>query len=152
MGVRWSRMAWSEKNELWERWRRGESLGEIARALHRGSSSIYDFVGAEGGIAPPPRRRSRLALTTTEREEISRQLARGRSLRVISTALRRAPSTICREVARNNGRTVRRASRNARDRSNVRSASVTRQTIRAFGRRANATGLLWAVSGGWSPE
>ena len=109
MGVRWSRMSWSEKNELWERWRRGESLGEIARALHRGSSSIYDLVGAEGGIVPPPRRRSRLALTPTEREEISRQLARGQSLRAISTALRRAPSTICREVARNNGRTVYRA-------------------------------------------
>ena len=51
MGVRWSRMSWSEKNELWG-WRRGESLGKIARALHRGSSAIYDLVEAEGGIAP----------------------------------------------------------------------------------------------------
>jgi len=109
MGVRWSRMSWSEKNELWERWRRGESLGDIARALHRVSSSLYEMVGAEGGIAPPPRRRSRLALTTTEREETSRQLAGGRSLRAISGALRRAPSTISREVARNNGRAVYRA-------------------------------------------
>ena len=109
MGVRWSRMSWSEKNELWQRWRRGESLDQIARALHRGSSSIYEYVGAEGGIAPRPRRRSRLALTTTEREEISRQLARGRSLRAISRALGRAPSTISREVARNDGRATYRA-------------------------------------------
>ena len=64
MGVRWSRMSWSEKNELWQRWRRGETLDQIARALHRGSSSIYDYVGAEGGIAPRPRRRSRLRPNT----------------------------------------------------------------------------------------
>jgi hypothetical protein len=51
MGVRWSRMSWCERNELWARWRRGESLGEIAGALHRVSSSVYDIVGAEGGIA-----------------------------------------------------------------------------------------------------
>lgn len=109
MGVRWSRMAWSERNELWARWRRGESLRDIARALRRVSSSIYDIVGAEGGIAPRPRCRSRLALTTPEREEISRQLARGLSLRAISTFLRRAPSTVSREVTRNGGRALYRA-------------------------------------------
>src|SRR3989442_16005631 len=106
MGVRWSRMSWSEKNELWTRWRRGESLRDIARALHRVSSAVYDAVGAEGGIAPRPHRRSRLALTTTERQEISRQLACGLSLRAISLSLRRAPSTMSCEVARNNGRTL----------------------------------------------
>ena len=109
MGVRWSRMSWSEKNELWQRWRRGETLDQIAQALHRGSTSIYDYVGTEGGIAPRPRRRSRRALTTTEREEISRHLARGRSLRAISRALGRTPSTISREVARNHGRADYRA-------------------------------------------
>jgi hypothetical protein len=92
MGACWSRMSWSEKHELWARWRRGESLSEISRALHRVSSVVYDVVGAEGGIAPRPRRRSRLALTTTEREEISRQLARGLSLRAISRMLGRPPS------------------------------------------------------------
>ena len=109
MGVRWSRLSWSERNELWARWRRGQSLRDIARALKRVSSSVYDIVGAEGGVAPRPRRRSRLALTMTEREEISRHLARGLSLRTISQALRRAPSTISREVARNHGRTLYRA-------------------------------------------
>jgi IS30 family transposase len=109
MGVRWSRMSWDERNELWTRWRRGESLREIARALNRVSSSVYDIVGAEGGIAPRPHRRSRVALTTPEREEISRQLACGLSLRAIGLSLRRAPSTISREVARNSGRTLYRA-------------------------------------------
>src|SRR5687768_7425053 len=97
MGVRWSRMSWNEKNELWARWRRGESLRDIARALRRVSSAVYDAVGAEGGIAPRPRRRSGLALTTTEREEISRQRACGLSLRTVSQTLGRAPSTLSRE-------------------------------------------------------
>lgn len=109
MGVRWSRMSWSEKNELWQRWRRGETLRQIAGALHRRSSSIYEYVGTEGGIAPRRRRRSRLALTTTEREEISRRLARGDSIRAIGRVLGRAPSTISREVARNYGRSEYRA-------------------------------------------
>jgi hypothetical protein len=65
MGVRWSRMSWSEKNELWTRWRHGESLRDIGHALRRAKSVVYAAVGDEGGIAPRPRRRSRLALTTT---------------------------------------------------------------------------------------
>jgi IS30 family transposase len=149
MGVRWSRMSWGEKNELWERWRRGESLGEIARALHRVPSRIYEVVGAEGGIAPPPRRRSRLALTTAEREEISRQLARGRSLRAISTALRRAPSTISREVARNHGRWLYRAA--AADRRAWRHSRRPKQcrlTTRPGLRRVVATKLARQ----WSPQ
>lgn len=109
MGVRWSRMSWAEKNELWQRWQRGETLRQIAAALHRRSSSIYDYVGAEGGVAPRPRRRSPQALTTAEREEISRQLAKGASLRAIGRTIGRAPSTICREVTRNQGRTEYRA-------------------------------------------
>lgn len=109
MGVRWSRMSWKEKNELWTRWRHGESLQDISEALRRAPSVVYAAVGAEGGVAPRPRRRSRLALTTTEREDISRQLARGQSLRAISRMLGRAPSTLSREVARNGGRGVYRA-------------------------------------------
>jgi transposase, IS30 family len=109
MGVRWSRMSWSERNELWARWRRGEALREIAHGLRRASSVIFTVVAAEGGIPPRPRRRSRLALTATDREEISRQLACGQSLRAISRLLGRAPSTLSREVARNGGRSVYRA-------------------------------------------
>jgi IS30 family transposase len=109
MGVRWSRMSWRERNELWARWRRGESLRSIAVALKRAPASVCDIVGAEGGIAPRRRGRSRLALTPAEREDISRQLARGLSLRAISAALQRAPSTISREVRRNGGCTAYRA-------------------------------------------
>jgi IS30 family transposase len=102
-------MSWSERNDLWARWRRGESLSEIAHGLRRASSVIFTVVGAEGGITPRPRRRSRLALTARDREEISRQLACGQSLRAISRLLGRAPSTLSREVARNGGRRVYRA-------------------------------------------
>ena len=109
MGVRWSRMSWSDRNELWARWRRGESVRQIAHGLRRASSVIHTVVAAEGGITPRPRRRSRLALSSAEREEISRHLACGHSLRAISQRLGRAPSTLSREVARNGGRSVYRA-------------------------------------------
>jgi IS30 family transposase len=109
MGVRWSRMSWSERNELWARWRRGESLRDIAQGLRRAPSVIYTVVAAEGGIPPRSRRRSRLALTATEREEISRQLAWGHTPPAIRRTLGRAPSTLSREVARNGGRCVYRA-------------------------------------------
>jgi IS30 family transposase len=109
MGVRWSRMSWKERNELWARWRRGESLRDMARTLRRASSVIYTVVAAEGGVAPRVRRRSRLSLTVAERENISRQLACGHSLRAISRTLGRAPSTVSREVTRNGGRAAYRA-------------------------------------------
>lgn len=109
MGVRWSRMSWSDRNELWARWQRGESIRQIAHGLQRASSVVHTVVAAEGGIPPRSRRRSRFALTTAEREEISRHLACGQSLRAISRMLGRAPSTLSREVARNGGRRVYRA-------------------------------------------
>jgi IS30 family transposase len=102
-------MSWSEKNELWGRWRRGESLREIAHALRRAPSVVYTTVETGGGIAPRRGRQSRRALTPAEREEISRQLALGQSFRGISELLNRAPSTVSREVARNGGRGVYRA-------------------------------------------
>src|SRR5258708_28603806 len=64
----------SEKTELWDRWQRGESLKAIGRAFGKPSSSIYFQLAPHGGIRPPPRRRSRLALTLAEREEISRAI------------------------------------------------------------------------------
>jgi IS30 family transposase len=97
-------MSWSERSELWKRWRQGESLRDIAQALRRAPSVIFTVVAAEGGIPPRLRRRSRFALSATEREEVSRQLACGHSLRAISRNLGRAPSTLSREVARNGGR------------------------------------------------
>ncbi len=93
----------AEKTELWDRWLRGESMKSIGRAFGKPSSSIYGQLAPTGGIRPPPRRRSRLALTLTEREEISIGIARQRSLRSIATQLSRSPSSISREVRRNGG-------------------------------------------------
>ena len=91
------------KAELWERWRRGESLKAIGRAFGKPSSSIYFQVVPHGGIRPAPRRRSRLALTLSEREEILRGTAGARSMRSIARLLGRAPSTVSREIKRNGG-------------------------------------------------
>lgn len=109
--MRRARMSWSERNELWRRWRAGESLVDIAKALDRERTRLGDLVAEAGGIAPRPRQRSRLALTTTEREEISRGLARGESLRHLARELGRAPSTISREIGRHGGRASYRAER-----------------------------------------
>jgi IS30 family transposase len=103
------RLSWREKNELWERWRRGESPSEIARALQRVSTCVYNLVAAHGGIAPRPRGRAARALSSQEREEISRGLAQGESFRAIGRRLGREASTISREVARNGGRARYRA-------------------------------------------
>ena len=93
-----------QKAEIWDRWQRGESMSSIGRLFDRDSSSIYPLLARTGGIRPPERRRSRLALTLAEREEISRGLRAELSLRAIARQLRRAPSTISREVRRNGGR------------------------------------------------
>ncbi len=98
-----------ERRELWERWKRGESIGEIGRALDRDRSTIHRTIRAYGGVAPPERRRSRLALTLQEREEISRGVAVGDSARRIAARLGRSPSTITRELSRHGGRCCYRA-------------------------------------------
>ena len=94
----------SERAELWARWKRGDSLAAIARALGRVQGTIHHIVGQCGGIAPPLRRRAARVLSSADREEISRGLAAGVSLRAIARALGRAPSTISREVRRHGGR------------------------------------------------
>jgi IS30 family transposase len=99
------------KKELWERWRAGESISDIARALKKPPGSIHGMIEATGGISPPERRRRRCALTPAEREEISRGLATGASLRAIAARLGRSASTVCREVNRNGGRNRYRATR-----------------------------------------
>ena len=98
-----------QKAEIWDRWQRGESMSSIGRLFDRNSSSIYPLLSRTGGIRPPERKRSRLALTLAEREEISRGLKARCSLRTIARQLRRSPSTISREVRRNGGRLAYRA-------------------------------------------
>jgi IS30 family transposase len=92
-----------QKSEIWDRWQRGESMSSIGRGFERNSSSIYPLLSRTGGIRPPDRRRSRLSLSLVEREEISRGLESGLSLRCIARQLQRAVSTISREVKRNGG-------------------------------------------------
>ena len=99
-----------QKALMWDRWQKGESLSAIARLFDRHHPSIRRILAETGGIRPAPRRRSRLALSLTEREEISRGLAGRLPLRSIATQLGRSPSTISREVSRNGGRQGYRAS------------------------------------------
>src|ERR1022692_4510101 len=100
----------SQKALMWERWQKGESLQQIAQLFDRNHSSIQGILAVTGGIRPAPRRRSRLALTLAEREEISRAVVAGHSMRSIATQLGRAPSTISREIKRNGGQESYRAS------------------------------------------
>src|ERR1700737_11328 len=83
----------AEKTELWDRWKRGESLKAIGRAFGKESSSIYFLVAPHGGIRPAERRRSRLALTLAEREVISRGVTVHQSARSIAKVLGPPPST-----------------------------------------------------------
>lgn len=100
----------SQKALMWDRWQKGESLQQIAQLFDRKHSSIQGILARTGGIRPAPRCRSRLALTLAEREEISRAVTTGHSMRLIATRLGRAPSTISRELRRNGGLECYRAS------------------------------------------
>jgi transposase, IS30 family len=93
----------SQKALMWERWQKGESLQQIAQLFDRNHSSIQRILAETGGIRPAQRCRAGLALTLAEREEISRALVAGHSLRSIATLLGRAPSTISREIMRSGG-------------------------------------------------
>jgi IS30 family transposase len=93
-----------EQEELWRRWRQGESLRLIARRMAKRGPSVRAFVLQSGGIQQPPRRRPARSLSVDEREDISRGIAADDSCRRIARRLGRAPSTVTREVARNGGR------------------------------------------------
>ena len=94
----------TDKSLMWDRWQKGESLNAIARLFDRHHSAIQGILSRTGGIRPSERRRSRLALTIAEREEISRGVVAGHSIRSIAMSLGRAPSTVSREISRNGGR------------------------------------------------
>ena len=93
----------AESAEVWDRWQRGEGLKLIGRVFDRSSGAIFQHSKPHGGIRPPMRRRSRRVLSLADREEISRGIAVGISLRSIAASLGRAPSTVSRELARNGG-------------------------------------------------
>ena len=99
----------AQRTDVWHRWKAGESLHTIGRAFDRPHTSIHCLLAHHGGIVPAVRRRSVLALTVVEREDISRGLASGSSIRDIAKGLERAASTVSREVARHGGRPEYRA-------------------------------------------
>jgi IS30 family transposase len=138
-----------QKNELWKRWRRGESLSDIGRALGKHAGSIYGVLAAAGGMAPAARKRRETALSLREREEISRGLVKGRSIRVIASLLGRAPSTVSREINRNGGPSKYRAAR-----ANDRAQSKAKRPKRPLLATNSALRALVArkLQDDWSPE
>ncbi|MBF6542545.1 IS30 family transposase [Nocardia brasiliensis] len=99
----------AQVEEVWRWWRSGQAIKVLAREMRRHPSTVRDLLERCGGVRPVPRRRSMLRLSSAEREEISRGLAAGDSLRGIARGLGRAPSTISREVAGRGGRFAYRA-------------------------------------------
>ena len=101
----------AQKAEMWDRWQRGETLHSIARLFDRYHTSVRKIIAATGGIRPPERHRSCIALTLAEREQISRGIVAGHSIRSIARSMDRSPSTVSREIQRNGGHRAYRASR-----------------------------------------
>src|SRR4029077_14839655 len=99
---RWKLSA-AQRADMWNRWKAGQSLHAIGRALGKDHVVIQLLLARHGGIAPAARRRSRRVLTLAEREDISRGIASGCSTRVIAQRVSRACSTVSREVARHGG-------------------------------------------------
>jgi transposase, IS30 family len=106
---KWSRLSATQKTDIWTRWKAGQTLHEIGRAYGKPHPTIRKLLLPRGGIPPVARRRSRLALTLAEREDISRGIASAASLREIARHLGRVVSTVSREVTRHGGRPVYRA-------------------------------------------
>ncbi len=139
----------AESAEVWDRWQRGEGLNLIGRVLGRRHTAIFAHLKPHGGIRPMPRRRSRRVLNMDEREEISRGVATGVSLRSVARSLGRAPSTISRELTRNGGERRYRAAaadKRAWDRA-------LRPKLCKLARHEELRQLVAAkLSDNWSPE
>src|SRR5260370_21502588 len=104
------RLSTEQRIDMWRRWKAGDSLHEIGRAFGKGYGSVGFLLTQRGGIVPAARRRSLRTLTLAEREDISRGIASGSSIREIANGLHRAASTVSREVGRHGGRPLYRAS------------------------------------------
>jgi IS30 family transposase len=138
------------KKELWERWKAGESISDIARALQKAPGSIHGRIEATGGFSPPEQRRRGCALTPSEREEISRGLATGASLRAIAARLGRPASTVCREVNRNGGRRDYRAQKKAEERASKRARRPKRCLLAIDDRLRDLVAAK--LKADWSPQ
>jgi transposase, IS30 family len=138
-----------QKNLMWDRWQAGDSQHEIARLFDRSHGSVAGILRKTGGIRPRPRSRSRLSLTLAEREEISRGMVAGQSLRSIAVSLGRAPSTVSREINRNGGRQHYRA--NVADKE-AWNRALRPKTCKLVHNRALAGIVAKKLRGLWSPE
>lgn len=144
----------TQKAQMWARWREGWTLHKIAQLFDRGHSSIQRILAESGGIHPPQRRRSQLALTLAEREEISRALVVGHSIRSIAARIGRAPSTISREINRNGGHAGYRANQAdsaAWERAHRPKRCKLAENRALAGIVTNKLGLLWSPEqiAGW---
>lgn len=99
----------AQRHDFWRRYKAGEAILWISRAIGQRPTNLYRVLQATGGIAPPTRVRSPRVLSLDEREEISRGIAAGATFRAIARGLNRAVSTVSQEVARHGGRARYRA-------------------------------------------
>jgi IS30 family transposase len=138
-----------ERADMWSRWKAGYHVREIARAFGRDHGSIRGLLLQQGGIAPKVRTRAIVSLTLAEREDISRGIAAGESVRAIADRLGRAASTVCREIGRHGGRDAYRASK--ADVGAWQSALRPKPCLLALNRRVRnlVAGKLMLE---WSPE
>jgi len=144
-----SRLSLTQRTEIWSRWKSGQSLHEIGRAFAKPHSSIRCLLLPRGGIPPAARRRSRLALTLVEREDVSRGIASGSSIREIARHMDRAASTVSREVIRHGGRLAYRA--HDADRQAWESALRPKRCLLALHRRLRDVVASKLILD-WSPE
>ena len=139
----------SERADLWQRWRKGQTLSEISRALEKAPGSIFGFIEARGGISPSIRCRNAQTLTLLDREEVSRGLSSAESIRCIALRLGRPPSTISREIARNGGRErYRAADADAKAWKRARRPKYCKLALDGRLRRC----VAFKLSQDWSPE
>jgi IS30 family transposase len=148
-GGKQSRLSGAQRADVWRRWKAGESLHEIGRACDKPHNCIRCVLLPSGGIAPTARRRSDLALTLAEREDISRGIASGSSIRTIASSLDRAVSTVSREVTRHGGRSAYRAL--DADRQAWKSALRPKRCLLAGNRKLREMVAVKLVLD-WSPE
>jgi IS30 family transposase len=139
----------SQKALMWERWKQGDSLQQIAQLFDRHHPSIEGILSRSGGIRPAQRHRSKLALTLPEREEISRAVVAGQSALAIAISLGRAPSTISREIKRNGGQECYRA--NQADQA-AWDRTLRPKTCKLVENRTLAHIVADKLKGLWSPE
>ncbi len=144
-----ARFTEAEMVEVWDRWQAGDAYRLVGRDLGRSAGSIRAFVESWGGVRPEPRRRSPWHLSLIEREEISRGVAAGESMRCIAVRLGRAPSTVSRELARNGARGGYRAHR--ADRAAVRRARRPKPSKLAENRELRSV-VEEKLGEWWSPQ